>query len=194
MANSLFPAYVHLNWHSVYAPHVMLLPTREYNALPSPAFPGSFEAWDTSIIAADDMVEAFTTLLKACIPTDGGIDSYIIYTLATPDAEPVIGFVKNLPLAGTDADAFSTVAAVQITLSYIDTEGERGKITLLDKPNELWTRVTNAGDVPTEEAALFTEFSADTNAWQSRNGAQPILFRSRTATLNEKLRRSYRLS
>jgi hypothetical protein len=70
----------------------------------------------------------------------------------------------------------------------------KAKLVLLDfSALDDWSKVRTLPG----SGALFDlvgEFTASTNGWQGQDNGQPTTFVSVTRTLNEKLRRSYRLT
>jgi len=187
---SLDPAFVTLNYHSGYAPHKMTIPTRAWIPTAGTHGVGGYESWAVTEIDAHDMVIALVTLMLPLMPTGVTFDDYTIYTQdgATAPAIPKAGEV--LALAGTEASPGWT-RAVQRTFNMFDTAYNPVKLVLLDADsNDLFVKVTGASST-TAEKALITEFSDLTNAWASRAGFKPYVYRDVLTTINVKLRDSY---
>jgi len=193
MANSLFPNFVRIFYSSPFAPHVMTLPTREIDDSDADPLNWTLDAWDASTVNLVDMIEAFIAKLGHALPVGATISSYLVYRMDAPDAEPLIIYGADATTAGDAGDDGET-KAIQVTLSALDTEGQKAKLTLLDVSHQEFDPIVGLLAVPADEKDLFVEWVNTINAWASRNGARPSLFRRRTATLNEKLRRAYRMT
>src|SRR5437868_4488105 len=89
MANSLFPAFVVIDYHSAFGSHKMTIPTKAYTG-PGVGFPaGHFLAWDSTDVDADDMINALVELIAPFFKVDTTFDSYTIYTMASAEAAPL---------------------------------------------------------------------------------------------------------
>lgn len=188
MANSLFPACVHIAYHSAYAPHIQVIPTLEW--LESPGDFGSFETWAAGTVDAETMIEQLITAQAEFFPATVVFDSFSVFTYETPTSEPQLRVSKNLAIAGT-AVAAGWSKAAQATWSFKTTLGGELKIVHLDVNTlNAWDKITSAtasGDQTTFINALVD----DANGWAGRDGGQPIFFQQIAFTLNEKLRRNY---
>lgn len=189
--HSLYPAYVLMRYHSKYAPHTMVVPTRAWNALAGTNGKGGFEAWDASDVDAVDMIEELATALSYLQWSDGSaFDDWTIFTLASETDPPLPRATGTLGLAGQD-DTPGYTKAVQFTYTFYDTGFNTAKIVLLDAASNGDFAKRNLATLSSDELAVATHFMADTNAWASRAGFQPNSVRSLAKTLNEELRKSY---
>lgn len=190
MANSLFPAFVQINYHSVYAPHVMTIPTLEWT--PDAGY-GLFETWAGGTIAADDMVEQLIDVMLPFFPASVGFDAFTIYTMASPTDQAIPRVFKTSAEVGSNGTPGNS-HAVQATWTFKTDEGGISKLVMLDMGNNnSFERVTQA-TVGVAGQALIDEFTSDANGWAGRDNGQPTFFLQIAYTLNEKLRREYHLT
>ncbi len=187
---SLDPAFIKLNYHSGYAPHSMTLPTRAWIPTAGDNGLGGYESWAVTEVDALDMVTGLVNLMKVLMPTGVTFDDFTIYTQDGADAVAVPKAGAVLAITGTEASPGWT-RAVQRTFNFFDTEYHAAKIVLLDADsNDLFTKVTGAS-ASVAELAVAEEYSLLTNAWASRAGFKPYVFRDILTTINTKLRDSY---
>jgi hypothetical protein len=186
MPESQNPSFVKILYHSNAGPHTMEVPTLQWNES------GTFDVWGGGTVVDHDMVEAFVTLLLPFFGSDTEFESFIIYNVPTPGAAPQP--VASFPLSGMVGSASSPgwTTAVQGTFSIRTTLFGLFKITMLDgaSGNSFAPSTALGGDA----LALFEELISDANGWSGRDNGQPNVFIKFTKTLNEKLRRSYRLT
>jgi hypothetical protein len=191
--NSLSPAFVVLTYTSEFAPHRMTLPTRDWVVPTVGHDQGSYNAWDSTTIDADTMIQALATKLKAEFPVSVSFTSYEIFTMSTPTA-------PKLPRAGNTMAQTGTYMtpgfyeAVQKTYSFFDTGFNTSKLTLLDAASGNDFRPISGAFLTAAEVAVRDEFTSVSNAWASRAGFQPVTLRQITKTINEKLRREYHIT
>lgn len=189
MANSLYPAFVQIAYHSAYAPHVMTIPTKAWT--PDADY-GLFETWAGGTIAADDMVENLILVMKPFFPATVIFDSFTIFTMDTPTSPAVPREFKTNNEPGTNATPGNS-KAVQATWSFKTEENGIAKVVMLDMGNNnSFERVTQA-NVGASGLAFIAELTADTNGWSGRDNAQPTFFLQVSYTINEKLRRQYHM-
>lgn len=192
--NALSPAFIQINYHSVHGSHVM---TRQTTAWTPPAggfAHGSFLNHDGIARDADDMIKDFVNLLAPKYATNAGFDNYIIYTQVDESSPPLIADLGDLSIAGTEADTGQDKAS-QATYSFLDTEGKKVKLVLLDYVNLVGYEPIGAyGDLSADEQAIVGAFINSANAWASRNDKKPQLFRRASFTLNDGLRRAYKMT
>lgn len=190
--NALDPGFVDIQYHSEFGPHNMILPVNTPNVVSPDGFDSTIDTWDAGTINWRAMTEALVTLMADQMPISVNFDFATLWYQLTPTSDP--GFVDNftLDIAGTAATP-GWYKAVQHTIVAYDTDGNIAKLVLLDAGSG------NTFDRETDPAAagyddLLTEWFLSTNGWSSRFGARPATFRSGFKTLNEKLRRAYRMA
>ncbi len=194
MANSLFPAFVKMNYFSGVAPHVAILPTTEWFPPDLTSVSGHYTPWTgISIIETDDMVKALVNKLKARYPTNCNFTDYTVYTMASPTDAPVPRYNAVLDIAGTNAGT-EWAKAVQVTISFRTELFGLSKLVLLDANSsnnfDKITDLTGHADYQ----AIVDEWTDDGNAWAGRDGGRPNVFTQIALDLNDKLRRSYRMN
>lgn len=188
-AYALDPAFVQIQYHSAYAPHVMTLPTTAWT--PDANY-GLFETWGGGTKAADDMIEELILLMCPFFPSTVEFDYWTIYTMASPTspAIPRVGAASGEP--GT-AVAPGSTKATQATWSFKTEGGNLSKVVMLDlNTNNSFEKVT-PGELAGASAAFVAKWTADTEGWSGRDNTQPSFFLQIAYTINEKLRREYHM-
>jgi hypothetical protein len=188
---SLAPAFFIISSHNVWAPHKMTVPVRAWGDNVVAGGSGTFTNWEDDGIDADAMIQAFCALLQPVFPTDWTFDSYTIYTKADEESPSNPVAFKEIALDGENVAAY--VPATQSTWSFRTENLNRWKLVFLDLPVPTGFAKTLPADL-TADGEAIVDFVTDTaNAFSGRDNSRPIGFISATATLNEKLRREYRL-
>ena len=129
--HDLSPAFVVVDYVSPYAAHKMTIPTRAWTAGGAHGF-GTYEAWDTSTVEADDMINAFIDDLAKLF--DGGVRFPQVTIFTKADAvSPAIPRALVVPTTtvGIDGTPGWTVA-VQFDFTFFDTAFNAAKLVLLD--------------------------------------------------------------
>lgn len=187
------PAFIVGQYHSAYGVHKATWCTTEWFSGIGTHGMGGYEAWDTTPIDADDMVQAWVTLLADTQPSTVVWDSYTIYTRASigspalPRASGVLGIPGTSTLGGW-------FAAVMHTFNCLDTAFNRAKVCIIE--------ASSGGDFgkvlpavfTAEQQAIIDAFTGDGNAFASRAGFQPMRCDNITKDLNDRLRREYHLT
>jgi hypothetical protein len=192
-AFSLSPAFVVVNYHSPFAPHKMTLPTLAWSSLGGTHGEGGYTAWDeVTNRDADDMIKDLVTALADVMPDDTTFDDYIIYTKADAHAANIPQRAGPLAITGTLTGAYPP--ATQATWSFRTAAFNHFKLVTLDtQPPSDFARI-EAADWSVDQNAVRTQLESDGNAWAARDGTQIATAIRITFTLNEKLRRAYRLT
>lgn len=188
-SNSLYPAFVRIHYHSPFGLHTMTLPTLAYSTA-APGEVGNFATWDEDSIVAPVMVNNLVAvLLDEYEPTDITFDSFDIFTMDSPSADPQWQYGEALGDIGTGVDLDGWRQATQATFTFRTSLGGISRLVLLDKPtNNAFGRYT----VPSApETAIIDEFTAVTNGWAGRDGGRPLVFKNVTVKTNDRLRREY---
>ncbi len=188
MVNFLGPYFVQNNYHSAYAPHSQLLPTKAWN--PGIGV-GTFDTWAGTPIAADTMIEGLIDMMLAFMPSTNQYDNSTIFKQLLPADKPqpllTIGWTGKI---GTDATAGWYPAVEEIFIARTSLFGI-AKISLMDadSQNNFAPRLAFTG----ADAGLFGEWGADVNGWCGRDNGQVVTPMKITTNLNQKLRKEYRL-
>lgn len=189
---SLFPAFVRIEYASDYGPHTMTRPTRAWNGVPWTTA-GTYTAWDETEIVASTMIEGLITKMLPMMPPEVSFSSYLIFTQADVDAEPVPVYAKNLTGQTGSSLSDAWYPAMQRTYSYLTSGNHAAKLVLLDAAAvNAFGKVTSLP--PGGELDLVNELMLTTRAWAGRDDARIVAWRSLTLDTNEALRRKYRFS
>ncbi len=184
--NSLFPAFVQLFYHSDFGVHVQTLPTKAYDEGTD-----KFDVWSGSPVDAqtmlDDLVDTFLPLYPATV----SYDTYRIFQMASPTAVPQLAKIGVFTAKDGSDGTPGWTQAVQGTLSALGLTGTKARIVLLDSSsgNDFSPIFTRSGQLDT----IMDEWGADGKGWSTRGGDQITTFLEYSKTLNEKLRREYRM-
>lgn len=193
MANSLFPAFVVLEYHSAFGHHKMTIPTKVYTPPDVTFSAGSFLAWNSSQRDADEMINDLVELMAVFWKTDTTFDSYTIYTMDDPDAAPQPQYAAALGIPGSNSST-SWSKAVQTTFSFRTDLFGQFKLVFLDAPSgNLFDRIDTFSTSP-EAIAIRDELADSANAWSARDNGKPVTLVQIAYTLNEKLRREYNMT
>ena len=188
--HSLYPAFTRIFYTSQFGEHTMTLPTRSWVDPANPSLPGSYVAWDTVSVDADDMINALVDTLEPLAPADVVWSRAEIYTMADETSAPVLKRIFPLTQVGTNIAA-AQVQATQHTYTFFDTGGEILKIVYLDFQATDWAKISSLTGLSANQLAFTGQIVADGNAWSSRAGNQPIMFGQMTRKLNDHLRKKY---
>lgn len=191
---SLDPAFVKISYTTQYAPHVHMLPTLNWLPTSITGTMGSYVAWNTVPIDAEAMIDDMINLLAAIADPSGSYNLAEIYTKADPDAPARLQAAKVYTVLGTSVGG-GVRKAVQGTLNLKTQGGQAAKVTFLDYPHGAgqFDKVTPLG-FNADFIALITALASTGNAWAGRDKTRINTALSVTATLNEALRKQYRMA
>lgn len=189
MANSLSPAFVKINYVSEYAPHTLTIPTTAYD-IETESFNGHNGAPDRPAAVA---VNSFVDLISAAFKPTTVFTDFTVFTKADPEAPSLPRLSGPLGLVGLSAVA-GTAKATQWTWTWRTSFFGLSKLVFLDVPNAgSFEKYTNISNIPSYDA--IHDYWTDPAGWISgRDGGVPTTFLQIAVTLNEKLRRSYRMN
>lgn len=192
MAESPNPAFVEISYHSVYAPHKMRIGLTGINNIGASADTLTATAWDASTPLILDMVVNLVAEMTPRYPASSAFDSCSIFSQPLATDLPLFVGAFDVSSIGTAATP-GWFAATQESINMRDSLGFMAKLSLMDfASGDDFGKYLNAFTIGVD--GIFAELSSSANAWMSQAGNQISSFISRTATLNEKLRRSYRLA
>lgn len=193
MANSLFPAFVRIEYHSPYAPHTMTIPTTAWTGPPTSVFDsGEFEQWAAGSVEADVMINDLVDVLAPLFTDDVIFDGYTIYTQGSPESDPLPVYSAALTQVGSNVST-EWFQAVQRTMVWRTVDFGIFKLSLMDAASDgTFARTGNFSTIaPFDD--VHNEVTDTTNGWSGRDNARPNQALQMSLTLNEKLRREYRL-
>lgn len=190
VANSLYPAFIQVQYESAYGPHRMTLPTAAWSAAMGSAGYGGYLNWLEAEVDAKMMIDDFFTVFKVALAVTTHITQAIIYTMSSPTAEPQPQRSYPVSIVGTSAIS-GWDRGTQRTYSCRTEEFGRFKLTILDAPVDndfakVYTLLSWEQDII--DVLLSSDY-----AWSGRDGAKPTTFISEAVCLNKRLRRAYRI-
>lgn len=193
-SNSLSPAFVRIDYKSEFGPHSMTIPSVPVTAAVGGVTPYKFDlrglAVDTFVT---ESVTDWVNIIKVAFKNTIVFKSFTLFTQADAESTPLPVQGGILNIAGTNAAA-GWYKAVQQTITFrTDTFG-RFKIVLLDVNSYNSfdkLEVLTPGDLLEDIVDYAT---ADVTWFAGRDGGRPDVFLQSAVTLNEKLRRSYRMN
>lgn len=191
--HTLWPCSVTFNLTTGFSRHKMTLPLTAWSPVSTGHPAGTNLAWDDSQADTDDMVVGLVDLLRPFWPSTATFTNYTIYTYDSVNApaRPRI----SIPIVSGAGTGGATIPAAQATFNFKSAGFFPFKLVMLDARVSstfapLETLVSPAND---DEIAIVNWLTADTNAFSARDNTQITTFERVTYTLNEKLRKSYRL-
>jgi hypothetical protein len=188
--NSLYPAYVLLQYHSAFGTHFMTLPTNAWNDEPVAGGAGTFDSWTSGSRDADAMINDLVDLFVPFFKADTSFDLYSIFTLENAEATPRPRATKQLTQVGTNATTTWSKAVETTFMFRTDLFGIR-RLTFLDAPSGGVFDKISTFDTSPEAIAIRDELADESNAWSARDNGRPVVLTQITYTLNEKLRKEY---
>lgn len=195
MENSLSPAFVKIESASPFAPHVMTIPSVPLIAAIGEA-PPYFDLRGAEIdVNVDGAINDFVNLLKPLFFSSYHWSSYTVYSQPGVGDEPIPVWSGSLSQVGTSAEAGTVPAkAWQQTFTFRATDFTLFKLVLLDAPIGMGNeRIVNL--TPNVNYEALRAYVVAPETWiASRGGGRPQTFLQLASTLNEKLRRSYRMN
>jgi hypothetical protein len=194
MANSKGPYFLQYNYHSGFGPHTMQIPIRHWQAAGGASVAGDVEDWDLSIQDADGMINSLCDLFLPSFPVTVHFDNYIIFKQVGTDEiyTPVAGAALASKVGTNTLNVWHE--AVQITNTWRSTNFGIFKIVFLDAESGGSFGKTSSLPGSGSVFNLNTELTSVANAFMARDNGRPSSYISTTVTLNEKLRKSYRVT
>jgi hypothetical protein len=192
-ANSLYPSFVKIDYHSVYSVHSMTIPTLQWDDETSVGGKGQFMSHAGTPTDADAMIKDLIDLIKVFFLATTSFDAYTIYVMDTPTSVPLPVAANSLGVAGTSVET-EWAKAVQTTFTIRTALFGVMKLVLLDAPAAAGFDRIASFDASPEAEAIVDELSDVTNGWAGRDGGRPNTLVQIAYTLNEKLRREYHMN
>jgi hypothetical protein len=190
MAFSLFPSYIVIEYSSAFGVHTMTIPIRQWEA--SAGDLGSADSWVGGARDLDDMVEDLVNALAELFPATTTFETATVYNYPDIDSDPDPVGQHALGIVGTSVST-AWSKAVQQTFTFRTNDFNIYKLVLLDVPTDNNFNRVPAAAFTADFDAVVDQLTGDVNAWQGRDGSQIVQPIQASATLNEKLRRSYRM-
>lgn len=194
-ANSLSPAFVRINYVSAYAPHVMTLPSVPINPDIAQAPSGyEFVLRGAALpVEVDDAVHDFVNVITAYFDVTTTFVDYTLYSQPTPEDVPVPVWSGSLGIAGIAFEPTIWSKATEMTWTFRADDFTLFKLVFLDaRVNSFDKQVVLTGGSSADGIRDYV--TADVTWLASRGGGRPANFLQLSKTLNEKLRRSYKMN
>lgn len=192
MPNSVAPGYITIESTSVYGPHEAEIPVNTIDINESDPVSSTIQPWVGVGVDWAVMTNELVGLLADRYPTTYTFDRATLWSKPTPDDLPTFVASVALSIPGTVAVP-GWSKATQETITARDTAGYIVKLIELDfaSTNTFDRQVTLVAAGLTD---LWAAWSDEGNGWSSRAGFRPATFIQTTRTLNEELRRRYRMT
>lgn len=188
--DKLFPAFVKIEYVSVYSPHTMTRPTLNI-VTTGLGDAGTCETHDAVGIATDVMVEAFIDLLLPMFLATTTIVGYTCYQVPFIGADPQPFFGKSYGGVGTASPtAAGQTKASTTTLMYRTTNFGLARLILVERPS-YGENGKNTLPLSGDYAALNAEYTSVSNGWAGQDNGRPGQYLWRITRINDKLRRKY---
>jgi len=188
--NEEYNSRVEIAYASDAGAHFANIPALDWN--PSATF-GDFDTHAGGSIDAETMIDALVALAAEFFPTTVEFTSWTVFTRAGFPNPWQPRVQKNISVAGTVATPGWWKAA-QATWTLKTEEFNEFKIVHLDVATlNSWDKITSA-TVSADQIAFLAALRDEDNAWCGRDKAKPEFFQQIAFTLNEKLRREYRMN
>lgn len=188
--HDISPAFVEIDYLTQWGLHTMTRPTLAWTGVPWSGT-GEFATHDGAGIGDDTMIMGLINSFLGMCAEETTFTQYRIFTKPLPTDDPTLVFAQNLTGIVGDTTAVGWAEAVQRTYSFYTEDSNAAKIVLLDCPgNNTFTPIYT---LVSPDSLMADEFQSAANGWCGRDGARPAAFNRLTQTLNEKLRRNYRL-
>lgn len=189
--NTLYPACIRINYSSTYGIHSMTIPSTKF------VFTGgawNFEKEDLSVIGVvNTLVTAWVNIVKTAYPANCNFIDWQAFTFASPTdpAQPLVS--GSLGIVGTHGGGTGySNHATQATHTWRTNEFGIFKLVWLDLNLINYEKNTN---VAAGQAANINATVTGANTWmRGRDGGIPQTFLQSAYTLNEKLRKAYRMN
>jgi len=194
MTNSLFPAFLRLDYHTLYGTHSQVIPTTEWFPTSITGTIGSYLGWDSVPIDAEVMMSNLVTVAKDLFKSTTVYDLATVFTMATPTSPAIPQASVAIGTAGVST-ATVPDKATQFTFNFRTSLNGKMKFVCLDAP----VGASNfdkqlPGSYSATLQAIIDEIMDDSNAWAGRDGGQPSASISVTLDLNDALRKRYRMA
>lgn len=193
--NSLYPAYVQVDYHSAHGPHKQIIPTLAWFPTSITGTLGSYAAHNSTPIDAEVMINDLVDAFVFFHLTTTIFDLATVFTIADPLLPEAIPRASAVLTQVGTSTSVTQAKAVQNVFTFRTSANGKLKIYLLDAPpvGSNFDK-TPRGAWGAEAISIETTLDASGNAWAGRDGSQPAIGMSITKTLNEKLRREYRMT
>jgi len=189
--NSLYPASVTINYHSVYGAHKMTIPTTAWSAgLGTNGYGGWLGTDGTTVCDALDTLTELCDLIKPFMIATSAFDVATIYTYADPEANAEPHAIVPLSIDGTGTTTLTTKATMQ-TWNFRTTDFGKFKLVLLDGIMATSFDKVLPVDFSAADLAIVGSLTDGANPWLGRDTAPIGAAVSKTFKISDALRKAY---
>lgn len=185
---------IKIEYQSADAPHVMILPINTLVGIGDDESDTLVNNWDATTQDIGGMVSALRAVLVPFFPATVNLLRATLLVTDPEDEALVPAF--SWALSGGEGTALTPgwSKAVEWTISFRSEDNNVSKLVLLDAASfDNFSKITDlTGE--TALAALIAEWTDTANAWAARDNTRPATWTQATRTLNEKLRKAYRMT
>lgn len=189
-ANSLYPAFVEINYASAYGVHKMRLPTVPIVLNGVHQFTLRGLALPVGVHTA---VNEFVDKIVPMFPATTTFVDYTAYTMDSPTAVATPVKSGAIGKVGTTGTTGADYKATQWTWTFRTDAFGIFKIVMLDCLVSTWELQKSLAGWAAGQALVDYVVSENTFI-AGRDGGRPITFLQLSATLNERLRKAYRMN
>lgn len=182
------PDYVQFFSHSAFGVHVQQLSTTPFDVGAS-----TFNKHSGGTIDAQTMFNDLVDKILSFYPNTFAYDTWRVFSKPDPGDVPLLVAAGQFTSKIGTGTGVGWDKATQLTISALGATGTKGRLVLLDAgTNDDWDGVfTLPGSGSLFDT--FTEWSNVDRGWRTRGNERPQTFLEMSKTLNEKLRREYRM-
>lgn len=194
MAFSIAPYFVRVFYTVNQFVHVMTLPLHLYTSPSTGHSKGQVGLWDSTTEDADTNLEAKLTAWADLFTTDAEFNSAFWYTQATPADEPILRAAKVFSIPGTmTITPGEEHLAVQVTFNFLTTSGAKFRHQFMEaNSRNAYSKITDYAELTADEQNLVDEALLASTPFAARDDTEVLIWRSRTVTMNSKLRKARR--
>ena len=189
------PTFIRIQYHSSFGFHSMEISTKDL--IPGSPSGDLGEALDwsgSSTINLETMILAYIDLIAPLFPITVSFDNMTVFTQATPTSPGVPqASVPIVAKLGTNADP-GWHKATQATFTFRDTNATPLKFVYLDCASGDSFDAIRTFPSGTDLEAIASAVSDPAQSFASNSGFKPQTPLGYFLTINEKLRRSYRMT
>lgn len=187
----LYPSWIKISYHSIFALHQMTIPTRKFNAgIGSHGF-GGYTNWAGSPVETDDMVQALVAAMVELYSAEVIFDQFEAFDMDSPDAAPHPVAVAPITSGGGLDGTPGWFEAVQFTYTWFDTAFNTSKLVLLDAASNNNFALRNNATLSAHEQGVRDAIENTAWAWSSRAGFRPSVLRTLSVGVNDALKKQY---
>lgn len=189
----LGPAFIRIDYSSLWGAHTMTIPSVPVTGATDPAPFFTLRGLEAPV-NVNTAVADFVNILKGLFLASTTFKNATLFTKAGVGDPAVPTHIIPLNIAGTNGGTTLMNEATQATYTFRAEDFNLFKLVLLDTPIIADVRPVVTWGAGSPQQNLIDYVVADASWIASRSGAAPKVFLKTAFTLNEKLRRSYKMT